>query len=217
MVLGHVALAFAAKRVTPRVSLAMLLGAAQWADVLWPMLVAAGVEQVRIDPDNTVVTPLEFVSYPYSHSLLALVVWGAVIGSLYRGIAGGRRTFAILAALVVSHWVLDYVTHRPDLLIYPGSAKVGLGLWNSLPATVIVESALYAAGLFMYLRTTRARDSIGRWAFLAFAVVWVVVYFGSLFAPPPPSVQAIWVTSIAGAAVLIVWAWWADRHRDIVS
>jgi hypothetical protein len=216
MFIGHVALALAAKKVTPRVSLAMLLIAAQWADVLWPVLVGAGIEQVRIDPGNTAFTPLDFVSYPYSHSLALLIIWGMVMGAVYRGIAGGRRTFWILAALVVSHWVLDYVTHRPDLPLYPGGPKFGLGLWNSIPATMAVEAALYVAGMVIYLRSTRARDGIGRWAILALAVVLLAVYVASAVGPPPPSVDMLWITAIIGAALFSLWAWWADRHRDAI-
>lgn len=217
MFIGHVALAFAAKRITPRVSLAMLLIAAQWADVLWPVLVAFGIEQVRIEPGNTALTPLDFVSYPYSHSLAALVVWGVLIGSAYRGIAGGRRTFWLLGALVVSHWVLDYVTHRPDMPLYPGGPTLGLGLWNSVPATVVVETAMYAAGLWIYLRSTRARDHIGRWAFLSLAAFLMVIYVVNILGPPPPSVDALWITALIGALLLTLWAWWSDRHRDVVS
>jgi hypothetical protein len=216
MFIGHVALALAAKKVTPRVSLAMLLIAAQWADVLWPVLVGAGIEQVRIDPGNTAFTPLDFVSYPYSHSLALLIIWGMVMGAVYRGIAGGRRTFWILAALVVSHWVLDYVTHRPDLPLYPGGPKFGLGLWNSIPATMAVEAALYVAGMVIYLRSTRARDGIGRWAILALAVVLLAVYVASALGPPPPSVDVLWITAIIGAGFFSLWAWWADRHRDAI-
>src|SRR5262245_61865662 len=123
MFLGHLALGFAAKRATPRVSLAMLMLAAQLADTIWAVFVALGIEQVRIDPGNTVFTPLHFVSYPYSHSLVTLLLWGVVVGLVYRGVAGGRRTFLVLGALVVSHWVLDFVTHRPDMPIYPGGPK----------------------------------------------------------------------------------------------
>jgi membrane-bound metal-dependent hydrolase YbcI (DUF457 family) len=214
MFIGHIALALAAKRATPRVSLAMLLIAAQWADVLWPVLVAVGIEQVRIEPGNTAFTPLNFVSYPYSHSLAALVVWGIVIGAAYRGIAGGRRTFWVLAALVVSHWVLDYVTHRPDMPLYPGGSKYGLGLWNSVPATMTIEGAMYGAGLLIYLRSTRPRDGIGRWAFLALAALLVVIYGFAAFGAPPPSINALWITALIGASVLTLWAWWADRHRQ---
>jgi hypothetical protein len=125
MFIGHFALGFAAKPAVPRVSLAALMLAALFADVLWPILVLAGLEEVRIAPGNTAFTPLEFVSYPWSHSLLLLVVWGACVGSAYRVIFGGRRTFVILALLVVSHWVLDWVTHAPDMPLYPRRPESG--------------------------------------------------------------------------------------------
>jgi hypothetical protein len=214
MFLGHIALALAAKRATPRVSLATLFLAAQWADVLWPIFLALGIERVRIQPGTTPFTPLDFVSYPYSHSLLALVVWGMLFGVIYRAVAGGRNTLWVLAALVISHWVLDWVTHRPDMPLYPGSAKYGLGLWNSVPATLVVEGLMYVAGLTIYLRATRARDRIGRWGFFSLAATLVVIYLASAFGPPPPTIQALWMTALAGAVLLMLWAWWADRHRD---
>lgn len=214
MFIGHLALGFAAKRVTPRVSLAMLLLASQWADTLWPPLLLFGVEQVRIAPGTTAFTPLDFVSYPYSHSLAALIVWGFVVGAVYRGIAGGRRTVWVLSALVVSHWVLDYVTHRPDMPLYPGSATYGLGLWNHVAATVLVESVLFAAGLWIYIGATRARDGVGRWGLAAFVAVLIVAYVANAIGGAPPSVNVIAIAGIAGAAVLTLWAWWVDRHRD---
>src|SRR5215218_1543703 len=163
MFIGHFALGFAAKRAVPRVSLAMLLAAALFADMLWPVLVLLGLEVVRIAPGNTAFTPLEFVSYPWSHSLVLLIVWGACVGVGYRSIFGGRRTFIVLAALVVSHWVLDWVTHAPDMPLYPGGPKYGLVLWNSLPGTMAVEGLLFAIGLWIYSRATKAKDRVGRW------------------------------------------------------
>src|SRR4051794_2778630 len=142
MFIGHFALGFAAKRVTPHVSLAVLFGAAQLADLLWPFLVAVGLEQVRIDPGNTAFTPLDFISYPYSHSLVMLCVWAVVFAAIattvtpkqLRGaVSSHTKSFFVLAALVVSHWVLDVATHRPDMPLYPGGPKVGLGLWDSIP------------------------------------------------------------------------------------
>src|SRR3954454_4913957 len=109
MFIGHFALGFAAKRVTPRVSLAMLFVAAQFADILWPLLVAAGIEQVRIDPGNTAFTPVDFVSYPVSHSLMLVVIGGVVIGLCYRTSRADRGTFLTICLLVISHWVLDFV------------------------------------------------------------------------------------------------------------
>ena len=143
----------------------MLFAAVAWADLVWPVLLATGIEQVRIDPGNTAVTPLDFVSYPYSHSLLMLVLWGAVLGFVYRATTGQNgSTFAVLALLVVSHWVLDFLTHRPDMPLYPGGPKLGLGLWNSVTGTVLVEVAMYALGVWIYLRATRPRDGVGRWS-----------------------------------------------------
>jgi Lon protease-like protein len=216
MFIGHLALGFAAKRLVPNVSLAVLFVAVQLADMLWPLFVAAGLEHVRIDPGNTAVTPLDFVSYPYSHSLVFLIIWGFAFGALYRVAGRGRAAFAMLATLVVSHWILDFVTHRPDMPIYPGGAKFGLGLWHSKLATVAVEVPMFAAGLWVYMQTTKARDAIGRWAFAGLAAFLGVVYVVNLTGPPPPSVTAVWMVTFLGGAVLVLWSWWADKHRHVV-
>jgi hypothetical protein len=217
MFVGHLALGFAAKRVTPRVSLAVLLTASQVADVLWPLFLALGLEQVRIDPGNTAFTPLDFVSYPWSHSLVMLIVWGVAFGAIYR-MATGRngRIFIVLAALVVSHWLLDWITHAPDMPIYPGGATYGLGMWNSVALTMIVEGIMFAAGLWIYMRITRARDAIGRWGFAALIALLVVVYAANAMSSPPPSVNAIIVGASIGAAIMTAWSWWADRHREVI-
>ncbi len=214
MFIGHLAVGLAAKRVTPQVSLAMLLLAAQWADCLWPIFLGLGLEQVRIDPGNTAMTPLDFVSYPYSHSLAALLIWGVVVGGVYRAIAGGRRSVWVLSALVISHWVLDYVTHRPDMPLYPGSAKYGLELWRSIPATVAVESVMFAIGLWVYVHATRARDSVGTWGLVTLTAIIVVSYVANIVAGAPPSVEALWPAAIVGAVILTLFAFWVDRHRE---
>ena len=213
MFIGHFALGLAAKRAAPRLSLAVLFAAAQLADILWPIFLAIGLEHVRIDPGNTAITPLDFVSYPYSHSLALLIIWGVVFGWLV-AVRLRPGVFGVIVALVVSHWVLDYVTHRPDMPLYPGGPKLGLGLWNSVPATVAVEVPLYLVGLWVYRSATRARDTIGRWAFALLAATLLIMYAGNLMSPPPPSVTAIWSVSIVGGLLFLAWAWWADRHRD---
>jgi hypothetical protein len=217
MFIGHLALGFAAKRATPRVSLAVLLSASQFADMLWPVLVAVGLEQVRIDPGNTAFTPLDFVSYPYSHSLVTLVIWGVAFGAVYK-MATGRngRAFVVLAALVVSHWVLDWITHRPDMPLYPGGPAYGLGLWRSVPATMFVEGMMFGIGVAIYMRATRARDTIGRWGFLSLTAFLAVIYVANVVSSPPPSVNAIVVMAIIGTVVLTAWSWWADAHRDVI-
>src|SRR5436189_6437306 len=215
MFVGHLALGFAAKRATPRVSLAVLLTASQLADVLWPIFLALGLEQVRIDPGNTAFTPLDFVSYPYSHSLLLLLVWGVLLALLSRPFTRGRRVFAVIAALVASHWLLDFVTHRPDMPLYPGGAKFGLGLWNSIPATAAIEVPLFAAGVWIYSRVTHPRDRTGKWAFGSLIVTLLLIYVANIFSPPPPSVPVLTIVAIAGGVLFTAWSGWADRHRDV--
>ncbi|MFN7985652.1 MAG: hypothetical protein U0Q11_27745 [Vicinamibacterales bacterium] len=218
MFIGHFALGFAAKRAVPRVSLAMLFVAALFADILWPLLVLLQVEVVRIAPGATSFTPLEFVSYPWSHSLLMLAIWGAVVGGAYRGIFGGRRTFVMLAALVLSHWVLDWITHAPDMPLYPNGPKVGLGLWNSVPGTMVVELLMFAGGVFIYRRSTEALDGIGRWAFSSLVAVLGLIYLAdSLNGAAPPSVTAICIVALAAAVVFGLWGWIVDRHREATT
>jgi membrane-bound metal-dependent hydrolase YbcI (DUF457 family) len=215
MFIGHFALGFAAKRVAPRVSLAVLFAAVAWADLVWPVLVGADIEQVRIDPGNTVFTPLDFVSYPYSHSLLTLVLWGAVFAISYRATTGKNgSTFAVLTVLVVSHWLLDFVTHRPDMPLYPGGPKLGLGLWNSTAGTELVEVAMYAVGVWIYMRATRPLDAVGRWSSVALVAFLLVAYLVNNASGPPPSVKVLWVSAIIATAILLLWAWWTDRHRE---
>ena len=217
MFVGHLALGLAAKPATPRVSLAVLLTASQLADILWPFFLALGLEEVRIAPGITAFTPLDFVSYPYSHSLVMLVVWGLVFGAIYRMVTGRNgRVFIVLAALVVSHWILDWISHRPDMPIYPGGPKFGLGLWNHVAATIIVEGIMFAAGIWIYVRATRARDAVGRWGFVSLMAFLAVLYVVNAISSPPPSVNAIVIMAIAGFTLLTAWSWWADHHRDVI-
>lgn len=218
MFIGHFAVGFAGKKAAPKASLAALLLAALFADVLWPVLVATGAEQVRIAPGNTVYTPLEFVSYPWSHSLLMLILWGALFAAFYRGKPDGMRTGLVLGLLVVSHWVLDWITHRPDMPLWPRGPKYGLGLWNSVAGTMIVEIALFVVGVFIYARATRARDRVGSIGFWSLVLLLLGFYlFDSVTAAPPPSVTAIWISALIATAIILVWAGWVDRHREFVG
>jgi hypothetical protein len=214
MFLGHYALAFGAKKVAPAVSLGTLFLACQFADLLWPTLLLLGLEQVAIDPGNTLVTPLNFISYPYSHSLVMLLVWAAVLALLYRAIRGPQPVaVTTVAALVFSHYLLDVLTHRPDMPITIGGAqKIGLGLWNYPGTTLAVESAMFLAGLALYVSVTREKDRTGRIALLALIATLAAIYFAALYGPPPPNAQAV---AIAGhlSWLFVLWAYWIDRHR----
>ena len=215
MFIGHFGVGFGAKRLAPAVPLGTLFLAAQFADLLWPTLLLLGVEEVRVDPGITVVTPLDFVRYPYSHSLVAMVAWGAVFGIVYRLARRSRPAVGmLLAALVVSHWVLDLVMHRPDLpLTVGGRERYGLGLWNSLPGTLAVELALFLAGVFLYVRSTAPRDRTGKIALAGLVLFLLAVYVVNFFGPPPPSSAAVaWVTQ--SMWLLVAWGYWVDRHRQ---
>ena len=168
MFIGHFGIALAAKRAAPRTSLGVLVAAAQLLDLIWPPLVLAGIEKVRIEPGNTRFTPLDFESYPWSHSLLMAALWSIVAAAAYWAAKRYRRGALVIGLAVFSHWLLDFITHRPDLPLYPGSrVYAGLGLWNSVPATIIVEGAIFALGVWLYAASTRSKDKYGSGGFIA--------------------------------------------------
>lgn len=215
MFIGHFAVGFAAKRAAPKTSLGVLMAAPLLLDLLWPVFVLTGIEQVRIDPGNTVVTPLAFDHYPISHSLVTSLGLALVFALLYWSITHYRAGAVVIGFAVVSHWFLDAIVHRPDLPLYPGSAiQVGLGLWNSVAGTVMVEGLLFVAGVWIYVTGTRAGDHIGTLALWSFLIVLIVLYIAALTSPPPPSAREVAVVGLA-AWLFPFWAAWFDRHRNV--
>lgn len=217
MFIGHFAVAYGAKRFAPRTSLGMLFLAVQAPDILWPFLVLLGIERVEIAPGATVSTPLRFLSYPFSHSLVADIGWALLLGGIYFAVRRYPPGAIALGLGVVSHWVLDVISHAPDMPVFlSGGPLLGLGLWNSRWATLLVECAMFGAGVALYLRSTEARDRVGRiasWGLVAFLLIG---YVASSFGPPPPSVTALAWTAQLGWLIL-VWALWADAHRGPVQ
>ncbi len=214
MFLGHYGVALAAKRAVPSTSLGAGAFAAQWLDQLWPILLLLGVEHVRVAPGGMAANPLEFVHYPISHSLLTAVLWGALLGGLYFALRRSARGAWLLAALVVSHWLLDVPMHRPDLPLWPGSSpRVGLGLWHSVLATVLVELALFAGGIVVYLRTTRARDRIGSWGLFVVLALLAAIFLSGLTGGSPPSDRAVALFTL-GLWLFAPLFHWVDRHRE---
>ena len=208
MFVGHTALALASKARVPDAPLALLITAVFALDLLWPVFLLLGIERVRIEPGNTAFTPLAFDAYPWSHSLLLACVWGALLALV------SLRHRLLVGALVVSHWVLDLVTHRPDLPLWPGhSPLLGLGLWNSVAATLLVDGLLFGAAVFLYLRASRARDRIGAFALWSLLLFQAVIWLSGPWSPPPPSARAIAWVGLAGV-LFVPWAAWIDRHRS---
>lgn len=215
MFIGHFGVALAAKPAARQTSLGTLFLAGQFIDLLWPSLLMAGLETVAIAPGATRVTPLEFTHYPISHSLLAVVIWAVLFAGVYLAIRRALLPALVCGGLVVSHWLLDLLTHKPDLPLYPGaSTRVGLGLWNYPAPAIALEAGLFALGVYLYLRTTRASDRVGTLAFWSLIAFLALVYAGNVLGPPPPSVDALaWVGQAQW--LLVVWGYWVDRHREV--
>jgi len=213
MFLGHYAVAFGAKRVIPMTSLGTLFAAAAMLDLIWPVLVIAGIERVAIAPGDTAFTPLHFEHYPYSHSLIMSLLWALLFGGGYFLYKRSLRGALTIGALVLSHWILDAVSHRPDMPVtVSDNMLVGLGLWNSVTATLILELAMFTVGLLIYLRTTRGQDYSGKLGLLGFVLFLLAIYAGAIFGPPPPSANAV-AWSGMGQWLVILFAAWVDRHR----
>jgi len=213
--IGHYALGFAAKRLVPRTSLGTLFAAPTFADLLWPVFLLLGWEEARVVPGPNPFLNLWLDSIPVSHSLVALIAWGLLFGYLYRKRTGYARGAVVVGLLVLSHWVLDFITHRPDMPLYPGSVTLGLGLWNSVAGTLIVEGAMFIAGLMIYAAVTRARDRIGRYGFWALVLVLSGSYVSSLFAPPPQNMTALAIFAIIFGWLFVAFGWWVDKHREL--
>lgn len=213
MFLGHFGVALAAKKAAPKVSLGTLVFAAQFADLLWPILLLLGIEHVRIVPGFLPASPFDFTSYPVSHSLVAQLGWGALVAVIYFALRKDRRDALLVGAVIPTHWVLDFIAHRPDMPIYPGGPKYGLGMWNSVGLTFAVEYLLFAAGIALYLSATRTKDKTGIVAFWSLAVFLGAIYPVAMFGPPPPNVQALAFSALA-MWLTVPWAAWTDRHRQ---
>jgi membrane-bound metal-dependent hydrolase YbcI (DUF457 family) len=211
MFIGHFGLGFAAKAAAPRTSLGTLFLAAQWLDLVWPTLLLLGIERVLIDPSLPGLTPLLFVHYPYTHSLMAALAWALLLGGAYFALTRYARGALVVGALVTSHWLLDAIVHRADLpLSLDGGARIGLGLWQSAPAAAIaIELLIFVVGVLLAWRAFARDASPGaRWGTVALVAFLALIHLGNLFGPPPPSVQAIawvgqaqWLLVLAGYAI----------------
>ena len=218
MFVGHYGPSFAIKAMRPSIPLWLLFIAVQLVDVAWAVLVILGIEKVRIVPGITASNPLDLYYMPFTHSLVAAVLWAVATVVLCKPCPGVRKwpTAAWVGGAVFSHWILDFVVHRPDLSLYDDTMKVGLGLWNSVSGTLVVETGMFVTALVLYQRGTRPTDAIGKWGYRSFVLALVAIYLANLVGPPPPSVPALaWVA--LGLGLFLLWAAWFDRHRRPVG
>jgi hypothetical protein len=215
MFVGHFAVAFAARRVEPRLSLPVLLAAVAFLDILWPVFILLGIEHAKIVPGITAASPLDLYDFPYSHSLLTSLGWSALFALPWLSRRQWRPAL-IAGACVFSHFVLDFVSHRPDLPLAPGgAARVGLGLWNALWPAVIVEGLLFAGALAFYLRGSHARGRMGTIGLALFVVVNAAAWLSGVFGPPPPSITVVAVSALVFMPILLGWSYAIDRARPL--
>lgn len=212
MFAGHLGVALAAKVAEPKAPLGALVAASFGIDLLWPILLLAGAESVSIEPGATAFTPLSFDAYPWSHSLAMVLLWGVLAWGLTRALGYGNRVAIVIGGVLVSHWVLDFLTHRPDLALWPGGPLVGLGLWNSVPGTFLVEGLMFAGAVALYARRFPPRDGLGRAGIAALVGLVAVIWASGPFSPPPPNEMAVTVVVLA-LWILPFWAWRIERHR----
>lgn len=214
MFIGHFGAGFAGKKFSKSASLGTYFMAAQWIDLIWPILLLLGIETVEIKHGVSAVTPLDFTYYPFTHSLVGVIVWGSLFGLVYYLIKKDTKTSIVMGILVISHWFLDLLVHIPDLPILPGdSLKVGLGLWNSFTSTIISEGLIFGSGVYLYYKITKTKNKTGTYSLIGVIVFLILIYASNLFSPPPDSVEAI---GIVGNAqwLIILWGYWIDKNRE---
>jgi hypothetical protein len=218
MFLGHYGIAFALKRAEPKLSLGTLFIAVQLADLLWGIFILLGWERARIVPGYTAVTPIEFLDYPISHSLLAAMIWGVVAAALYyswptRDTTRHWQAAVIVGLAVFSHYPLDVLVHVPDLPITGNdSPKLGLGLWNNLTTTLVVELLVFGIGLAVYVAFKSHRHPVRAGRLLVLVLALVGTYFASLYGPLPPNMLTVAVSGIVFIVAIAALAGWVDRR-----
>lgn len=214
MLTGHIAVGLAAKRITPRVSLGTLVLAAVLPDLLWCAFLLAGVEHVQIQPGRGAANYLAALDMPFSHSLLMDAVWGALFAAAYFAMRRYARGAWMLFAAVISHWLLDFVAHRPDLSLAPGIHRYfGLGLWNSATATFLVEGGIWVAAVVLYARGAGPKRRTGILAFWTGVVFLTLAWYSNVTGPPPHDARTMAVTSLVFFSAIAAWAYWIDRLR----
>jgi len=219
MFIGHFGLSFAAKKVAPKVSLGTLFIATQFVDILWPFLLVFNIEKVAIVPGYTKSNALEFLYFPYTHSLLAGGLWGVVVGLIYWLFKRDKRGAIVVGLCVLSHWFLDLLVHTADLPLSPfGDSKVGLGLWNHVAISLTIETIIYLAGVYIYANFTKAKTSAGKWGLWSFVIFLLIFNFANTFGPPPPdSIMTLFVTLVTLMGIIISLAYWVDKKRVVIN
>jgi membrane-bound metal-dependent hydrolase YbcI (DUF457 family) len=212
MFIGHYGVSFAVKSADKSPPLWVLFLAAQLVDIFWAVLVLMNHERARITPGLMAASPLDLYYMPYTHSLPSAFVWAGAAALGYwlpQRLVNLDGSAWLVGLTVLSHWFLDFIAHRPDMPLYGNYYKVGLGLWNFIPATLVVEGGLLLGGVFLYLRAQQGR----RAGFVLLAFALLAVQLANLFGPPPPSSRAVALTGLCAYLILAAVVYWLERKQ----
>ncbi|HEY6306622.1 MAG TPA: hypothetical protein VI488_09225 [Candidatus Angelobacter sp.] len=218
MLVGHYAVALVAKRCAPETSIGTLAFAAMFADFAWCVFMLAGIEQAHFKSGMGAAQYLDATNIALSHSLLMDLIWGALLATAYFWRRRYPRGAWVVFLAVLSHWLLDFVSHRSDMPIAPGGHKYfGLGLWNSVPATLVVEGGFWLLAIVLYARSARPQSRAGVYAFWIGAALLTLVWYGNIAGPPPRNPMTAPLTSLVVFSLSVAWAYWVDGLRSAQS
>jgi hypothetical protein len=217
MFVGHYAAALALKKFEKRASLGVLFLAVQFVDILFFPFVLLGLERMNIVENFTQSTHFELEFMPYTHSLVAALLWAGVAYAIFRWLFVKNNSVAVVVALAVfSHWLLDLITHTPDLPLWSDtSLKLGFGLWNNAIATYVVEAAFLILALWLYLRSTSATSTVGKYGMGVFVVFLLLLNVVNIFGPMQGDSKVVLaVSALTSYFLFAAVAFWLDTKRS---
>ena len=221
MFIGHYAPAFIAaaspKSPQNRLGLGALFVAAQLIDIAFFSFLILGVEHMRLLPGATTMNAMDLYDLPWTHSLIGAIGWGALFALAIKLLRGSWTAGAIGGAVVVSHWLLDLLVHRPDLTLIGSPPKLGLGLWNHPWIEMPLEIVFAFGGLAFFVSRTRAGGATGKWSPWALAIGMAVLQWVNWSTPQPaeagPAPASTGWLGLFAYAILSALAWWVARTR----
>jgi len=219
MFVGHLALGLVAKRIEPKISLGAWMLAVLLVDLLCFTFLIAGIEHFDVEPEvarNSFVA-ISFVRnvfFAYSHSMLMNVIWAALFAAAYFLRRRYPRGTWLLFAAVLSHWPLDFIAHNPDMPLAPGASAVyGLGLWNSIPATLILEGGFWLLAIILYVRATHPKKRTAHYAFWPVIAFLTLLWYGNIKRGIDPNPVRAGINGLIFFSLVVAWAYWMNRLR----
>ncbi|MBO0863259.1 MAG: hypothetical protein J2P21_33160 [Chloracidobacterium sp.] len=217
MFVGHLALGLVAKRFEPKISLGAWTLAVMLADLLCFGFLIAGIEHFDVEPGGA---GKRFVAatffFAYSHSLLMNAIWAALFAAVYFLRRRYARGAWLLFAAVLSHWPLDFISHNPDMALAPGtSTAYGMGLWNSIPATMIIEGGFWLFAIILYVRATHPKKRVANYALWSVIALLTLTWYGNITKGIGPNPVRAGINGLIFFSLVVAWAYWMNRLRPV--